>query len=542
MSLFTKATSKAHKPMRKGVFFVPFTLLLVTLIFGAVDSEGFSNVLDNLLNFCFQHFGWLINFSSFLWVVLLIGLMFSKWGKVKLGGKDAKPTMSTFHWCAITLTSGMAIGIAFWGVAEPLLHYSNPPAALGIEPSSAESAVWGLKTAMHHWGVTPYAIYLLFGLAIAYAVYNKNQPMAVSSCLYPVLGEKGLKRYGGIVDALTLFAIAGGVAHSLGLGILQLSNGIAYISGIKSLATNPIVWISVAVAIIVAYTLTSYSGIERGITWMADRNVDLYVVILVFLVIVGPTYFITNAGVEALGMYISDFVSYSTWMGITDVGGNLVSDSWVASWPIFYWGIFLAYGPVVGLFLARIGYGRTIKQFILVNLFMPTIVSIIWFSIFGGSAIFLDYVQNVPLAEAVQADYSVAVYAFLEQFPLSKISMIVMMLVAAVSFITLANSMSTAVATLSTSGHTIDDPEPPAKYKIFWAIIMGGCAIVGVFAGGVQPLKIMGTLAGIPIMFLAFFCALSLILFAIDSKTDILSKIKEIFAEKKEKKKNKSTV
>lgn len=531
-----KATSKVKKPLRKGVFWVPFVFLLVTLVFGAVNSEAFSNVLNSLLNFCFDKFGWIINLSSFIWVILLIALMFSKWGNIKLGGKDAKPTLTTYNWVAITLCAGMAIGIAFWGVAEPILHYSAPPAASGIEPYSVDAVVFAVKTAFHHWGVTPYALYLIFGLGIAYAVYNKNQPMAVSSCLYPVLGEKGIKRYGGIVDAITLFAIAGGVAHSLGLGVLQLSNGIAYISGFKELASNPIVWVSVAVAIIAIYTLSSYSGIEKGITWLSNQNVRLYVVILVFLLLVGPTSFILNIGTEALGAYISDFVSYSTWMGITDVGGDLVSDSWISSWPVFYWGIFLAYAPVVGLFIARVGYGRTVRSFIFVNLFIPTIVSIIWFSIFGGSAIYLDYVKNIPLSEAVSADFSVAVYAFLEQFPLEKISMVIMFIVAAVSFITLADSMSTSVATLSTSGHTVEDPEPPAKYKIIWAFIMGGCAIIGIFAGGVQPLKIMGTLAGIPIMFISFFCALSLILFAVDSKTDLITKIKQSIAEKKKKK------
>ncbi len=508
------ATSKTHKPLRKAVFGVPCALLVATLIGGAIDSEGFSQLLTDTMNYSFQKVGWLVNFSSFAWVVLLLVLMFSKWGDVRLGGKDAKPTMSTYNWAAITLCAGIAIGIAFWGVAEPILHYAAPPASSGIEPQSVDAIMFALKTSFHHWTITPYALYLVFGLGIAYAVYNKNQDMAVSSCLYPLLGEKGLKKYGGIVDAITLFAIAGGVAHSLGLGVLQLSNGVAYISGIPSLASNQLVWIAIIVIIIGSYTLSSYTGIDRGIRWLSSQNVKLYVIILGFLILVGPAQFILDAGTEALGYFISDFVDYSLWMGISDPGdGSLAADSWVASWPVFYWGIFLAYAPVVGLFVARIGYGRTIRQFIFVNLFVPSIVAIIWFSIFGGGALYLEYAEGVNLSEAVLADASVAVYAFLENFPFSTITMIVMFLVASVSFITLADSMSTSVATLSTSGHTADDPEPPAKYKVIWGVIMGGSAFIGVLAGGVTPLKIIGTLAGFPILIIIILAGISLVLF-----------------------------
>lgn len=537
-----KSTSKTKKPLRKGVFWVPFILLIITLIFGAVNSEGFSNLLTTAMNFCFAKLGWMFNLTTFIWVVLLIILMISPWGSVRLGGKDAKPTMSTYNWAAITLCAGMAIGIAFWGVAEPILHYSQPPASMGIEPSTPEAAVWAIKTAIHHWTLPAYGLYLVFGLGIAYAVYNKKKPMAVSSCLYPLLGDRGIQKFGGVIDAITLFAIAGGVAHSLGLGVMQLSNGVAYISGNASLATNKLVWFAITAAIIISYTLSSYSGIDRGIRWLSDQNVKLYIIVLVFLLLVGPAQFILDIGTQSIGAFLGDFVEYSTWMGIHDAGGVWGADSWVASWPVFYWGIFLAYAPVVGMFIARVAYGRTIREFIACNLFVPGLVSVVWFSVFGGSAIYLDAVEGAPLAEQVAADFSVAVYAFLENFPLSKITSIVMILVAAVSFVTLADSMSTSVATLSTSGHTIDDPEPPAKYKIIWALIMGGCAIVGILAGGVTPLKIMGTLAGVPILFIICLAAICLIMFATDKETEFTGFISLYRKWREKKKKEKAAV
>lgn len=520
-------TSKNPKPLRKGVFWVSFIFFVIVLAYGSINPDGFSAILNNIMTAGFATFGWAIQIVCFGGVVLLLALMISPWGSKKLGGEDAVPTMSTWKWFSIVLCAGIGIGICFWGVAEPIIHYSTPPASMGLEPYSADAAVWAIKTAFHHWTLTPYTTYLVFGLGIAYAAYNLNKPMAVSSCLQPVLGDKGVEKYGGIVDTVAVIGIVGGVSHSLGLGVMQLSNGTAYITGNDALASSKLVWVIWLVIIIGCYTLSSYSGIEKGITFLSQQNVRLYIFILIFLVITGPAQFMADIGTEALGYFISDFVGYSTWMGFNDLDGTMGSDSWVGGWPIFYYGIFLAYGPAVGIFIARIGYGRTIRSFIFCNLLGPTIVAVIWFSIFGGGAIYIDAILGKPLAEAVNADFSVAIYAFLEYFPLSKVMMIVMMVIAAVSFITIADSMSTATATMCTSGHTLDDQEPPAKMKIVWAFIMGGGAFIGILAGGVQPIKIIGTLAGFPIAVIFLVACVGLILFAMNKEWKIGFKKKE---------------
>lgn len=492
--------------IEKGVFYPPAILLGLALLIGIISPEGFAIGANAALKFTLDYFGWLYLLGTFIFFAFVLFVTVSPIGKVKLGGPDAKPELSLWNWWAIALCAGIAIGIVFWGVAEPLYHYYGPPSIAGVEAQSPGSAVAALQIAYLHWSFHPYAIYSVIGLAIAFAVYNLKQPFRVSSALYPIIGEQVHGFLGKTVDSISIFAITGGVVTSLGLGTMQLAGGLKYLIGITP---NNFIYLIIIAVVTACYTISSYTGLHRGIRILSNYNAQIFIGLMIFIFLFGPTKFLLDLGVQAFGSYIQNIVPMSFWADPYGVG-----QGWNGGWTIFYWAWWLAFAPIVGMFLARISYGRTIREFLLVNVTAPALFGILWFTTFGGAAIYLDSFKKAGIMEAINSNgVEVALYALFGNFPLSFITVPVAFITIAISFITLADSMTSTVATMTTKNLISD--EPPAGMKIFWGVVMGGLTILFLIisgAGGTKALQTSSIVAALPIVFLELAALVALIL------------------------------
>ncbi|UOQ42865.1 BCCT family transporter [Halobacillus salinarum] len=490
-----------EKKIRWNVFLPMAVLLLVTVLIGVFFPQSFYDIQTKIVNFAFINFGWLFNLTVFSLIFLCLYFGFSKYGDIKFGGKQARPIVNKWTWFAISLTAGIGVGILFWGLAEPINHFSQPPQALGIKPGTEQAGVFAISTSLNHWTLAPYAIYVLSGIAVAYAHYNLQLPYAISSTLYPLIGKRAFGITGTLVDCLTMFAIAGGMAAVLGEGVLQIGSGIGHLTG---LSTGPVLWGSLVIVITITYIISSYTGLQRGIRFLADQNTKVFLLLLLFVFVFGPTVFILNLGTQSTGYFLTHLPERFLWMSA------MKGSDWPRWWPIFNWSIWLAYAPVTGMFLARLAYGRTIREFVVVNLLLPAAFGMLWFWAFGGSAIYFDWKGDGQLWNLIhnqEGGLELSLFAFLEHFPLAVIISWLMLLTIFISFTTLADSLTTTISSLTTTGNTILDPEPPAKVKIFWGVVMGLMALLTITAGtggeitGVDAVKQMATVAGFPVLF-----------------------------------------
>ncbi|MBS4192237.1 BCCT family transporter [Bacillus sp. FJAT-49705] len=495
MKLFTN--------IRLSVFIPMSVILVLAIIIGVVAPESFYNIENAIVQFAFQNFGWLFQLSSVLFLGICIYLMASKYGKIRIGGPDAKPELSTWNWFTISLTAGIATGILFWGIAEPMTHFMDPPKELGLVPGSEAAAMFSMSQTFIHWTFSPYAMYGLAGVGIAFAVYNAKLPYRVSSVLYPVFGKRINGSVGAIVDNICLFAIVGGVAAILGVGTMQIATGLNAITGVPN---GKMTWIIIVSVIVATYIISSYTGINRGIRWLADKNTKIFIIIAIFVFIFGPMSFILSLGTQSLGHYIQDFFVRSLYLSPID------GSEWPRWWPIYYWAIWLAYAPIMGMFLARISKGRTIKQFMIMNVGVPAIFGFIWFSIFGGSAINLQ-LNGAGIWESIQKHgMEVSVFSFLEHYPLATITSLVFIITVYISIVTMADSTTTTISSLTVKSSGGRVSEAPGRVKIYWGIIMSSMAIINLLSAsgkisGIDATKQIATIAGFPILFLMFLMA-----------------------------------
>ena len=475
-----------------GVFWPPFIALLAVVATSLIADKAFLDMAKGTFNWVNNTFGWAFALATLVFVVACFVLAFSPVGNIRFGGEDAKPEFSAWNWFAMSLCAGIAIGIVFWGPAEPIYHFASPPGSLPLEPFSAASAKWAMTITFLHWTFSPYSLYVVCAIPIGLAFYNHGQPFTVSSGLYFLFGNRCHGWMGKVIDCFCLFSIACGVTVSLGWGLAQVSSGIGFLFGLES---SPFMYGICAVLIVSTYTISSYTGIKKGIRILSDQNAKIFMAIMLFVFITGPTLFILDLGVESLGEYITSFFNISLWMGAA------TDEQWPHWWSLFYWAVWMAYAPIVGLFLARLVRGRTIRQFVAVNLFAPAIFGMIWFSIFGGSAIHMQQSGTFDLwASISNKGVEYTVFAFLQQFPLSVIVIPIFLITVIISFVTLADSMTTCVAAMSTQGMTAENAEAPGILKITWGVIMGLLAYIMISLSGVDGVKMIGAIAGLPIM------------------------------------------
>lgn len=480
------------------VFWPPFILFLAAAVYSLVAYDSFTTMITNAFYWTIDKFGWLFILTAFVILVLMAVIFLSKVGSTKIGGPDSKPTMSVWNWFAISLCAGIGTGIVFWGAAEPIIHFSGPPESLGIEAFSTEAAYFAMSTTYLHWSFTPYALYILIGIPVALAYHKYNQPLLVSSSLYFIAGDKCQGTLGKVIDALCIYALCGAMATSLGGGLLQVGSGLNCVFGIP---TGVVTWTVIAIIITIAYTISSYTGLEKGIKWLSSQNTKLYIFMLIFVFLVGPTLFLLDFGVDTIGKFMSNFIDRSFFISSID------NDPWPGWWSIYYWANWMAFCPIVGLFLARISKGRTVRQFILVNLIAPAIFGIIWFAVFGGSAIYAQINGISDLAGNITANGTEsAIFAFFDTLPLGTVFSVVFLIAILASFITLADSMTSSIAAMSVVQDITEDrertEEAPAVLKIIWGVLIGIISLVMITFAGVEGFKMISNLAGFPVMFL----------------------------------------
>lgn len=463
--------------IRKPVFITMCIIYIGVIVLGLVSPEAFANAEATIVDFACSKFAWAYQ----LMTVVLIGFCFwclfsKKVGDIKLGGKDAQPVMSKWAWFVISLCGGIATGIVFWSVAEPLTHYMEGIPLFGdIAVGSSQAAKLALSTTYLHWGLGEYAYYCVAGIVIGVAVYNMKLPYRICSCLYPILGEKAMGWFGTVVDILCVFGLAGGVSASLCEGALQIGSGLGILTGATP---GKVMWMIILVALVITFILSSYTGIAKGVRFFSDANAKIYMALLAFVLFFGPTAYILNLATEALGFHVQNFPTQVLYTG----SWNMIegeADMWPAWWTVNYWSWMIAYAPLMGIFLAKVARGRTVRDFTIYNFLLPGGFGIIWFGIFGSAAISFDNANGASIYNSMcEKGTESAVFAFLENLPAAKILSAIFLFTVFISIVTLADSMTTTISSLSIKAKNAATVEPPTVIKIFWGITLSLVAFV----------------------------------------------------------------
>ncbi len=466
------------------VFWVSLVAAVLFLLWGVFFTENLSNITSAILNFVLVNFGWLYLVATTLFLFFVIYLALSRFGNIKLGKDDEEPEFGRVSWFAMLFAAGMGIGLVFWGVAEPMSHYGTPPYNLA-EPRTPNAAALALRYAFFHWGLHAWAVYAVIAVCLAYFNFRQGQGGIISSIFRPILGDRVDGPIGKVIDILAVLATVFGVAVSLGLGALQVNGGLNFLFEVPNAVTVQIIVIAI---IFVLYMISAATGIDKGIRYLSNLNMVLGVLLVVFLFVVGPTVLIIGSLVQVAGSYAASLVPMSFQQNI------FAGSTWANNWTIFYWATWIAWCPFVGTFIARISRGRTIREFVIVVLLVPTLVSMFWFSTFGALGINADRQMGGTITDTVSENVTAALFITLEQYPLAIVTSIIAMALVSVFFITSADSASFVLGSMSTGG-TLN---PSLVVKFAWGITIAAFAAVVLLAGGLDALQKVAIIAAIP--------------------------------------------
>ncbi|WP_205908788.1 BCCT family transporter [Corynebacterium xerosis] len=456
-----------------GVTVPAVGLILAIVAWGLIWPDNFANFASLALSWVVDNTGWLFVLAGTVFVFFIFGVALSKFGHIRLGGDDEKPEFSTLSWIAMMFAAGMGIGLMFYGVAEPLTFYRNGVPA--HEPNEVGTA---MATTMFHWTLHPWAIYAIVGLSIAYGTYRLGRRQLISAAFIPLIGVRNAEGFlGKLIDVLAIFATVFGTAASLGLGVLQISAGLEH----TGLVENPGTWLMLGIIIVLglAFLVSALSGVSKGIQYISNFNMIAALILAVFVLVVGPTVIILNTIPTAAGSYLSQFFEMASRTGAS---ANGTAGEWLSGWTIFYWAWWISWSPFVGMFLARISRGRTIREFVFSVVLVPSLVSLVWFAIFGGSAIHLEQIgQSIWGDGAAEGQ----LFGLLGSFPGGGIAAFVAMILLATFFITSADSASTVMGTMSQNGRLNASRPVTAMWGIATALI----AVVLLLTGGKDALN-----------------------------------------------------
>lgn len=467
------------------VLYISISLILLFLIFGFIFPEQLTGITSQLFGFITNDLGWFY-LATVLGVLLFsLYLAFSRFGKIRLGNDDDRPEYSNFSWFAMLFSAGMGIGLVFWGVAEPIFHYAQPP--MGITPSSTESAMMAFRYAFLHWGFHPWAIYAIVGLALAYVTFRKKLPCLISSTLYPLLGEKSKGPVGHVIDILALILTVIGVATSLGMGALQVNGGLNTLFNIPN---NITIQVIIIIVITVLFLISATTGLDKGIKILSNTNIIIAVLLLLFVFLFGPSVFIIDTFFVSVSGYIQNILPMSLALSPFE------KDPWIGTWTIFYWAWWLSWGPFVGTFIARISKGRTVKEFILGVVILPATFCCLWFTVFGGTALYFEIFEGIDIVATVTNDVTVGLFATLAHLPLGNIASFVATILIITFFVTSADSATFVIGMFSRQG----DLNPDNKIKIIWGAILSLMAIVLLFSGGLVAMRNTSIIMALPFL------------------------------------------
>lgn len=474
------------------IFWGPAILVVLILIWGIATPEQFAGAANQALGFVLKYFNGFLVPLTFFAVVFCLWAAFSKYGRIRLGGEDAKPKIKTVSWFAIALSSGMGVGITYYATYQPLQLFYNPPGFLENITSDEQALTYAMRFSFLEWGLHPYALYTCAGVAIAFMFYNGKRKFRISEGLYPLLGERVNGFYGNLVDSFSVFVIVAGLGASAGLAILQISQGVEYLTGVGNDLKG---WLILTIVIGGIYTLASTTGLHKLMTVFGDLNLYLYVAILIFGLIAIDPLGIIHTFWTSMGDYIQNFVSSSLYLE------PVANTGWVGNNNTFFFTWWMVFAPFSGLFLVKLAYGRTIREFILVNMILPALFVTVWFTVFGGGAILFDIHAGGTIYDLVQQmGPSMAWYALFDRLPLSGITNVVALVIVILSFITLADSMTLSLASISCRDYqdTTGETQPPRILCIFWGVIIATFAFMLLYTGGRSSIETAVVVCGLP--------------------------------------------
>lgn len=501
--------SKQKYKLHKTAFFVASAILLVEIIFGVFFQEQFGAVLNDAIYFVGDYFGWFINGLSVIAVLAALAVVLFKFGDIKIGGPDAKPDFKFHNWCFMAICGGIGCGVLFWALGEPMFHLMTPPVAAGVEAGTREAAIFAVGQAMFNWTFVQYSQYTLCGVIFALIAYNLKKSLSFGSLIECSFG-KSIPWLRTLVTIVAIFCLASGVSNSMGAGLLQLGAGF---ESIFNISQGPGIWLILAAGVGVFFIVSCVSGMSKGLKNVSTVTMILFAILLVYILFAGDAVFIGKISTEAVGNILDNFFSKITY------NNTLVpEDQWANEWTITFWNSFFIYAPVIGMFLARMAKGRTVRQFVAVNILIPSAFCIVWIGVFGGMAMNVQLNGTLDIWEMINTSgMQTTVYQVLSTLPFGNIAIVVFLAAVVCSFCTLADPMCSVLATLCVRNAQVDD-EPPKNIKILMGVIVTVIAYLLVASGGMDSVKgllnIGGLLMTIPTLwcFIEVFRQSSLIL------------------------------
>lgn len=482
-----------------SVFYMTIVLSIAFILWGALAPDNLENIFSNMQISLQAKFSWLYHLSGGIILVFVIYLALSKYGHIKLGKDDDEPEYSTFSWFAMLFSAGMGIGLVFYGVAEPMSHFFLPPYGETETPEAMNNA---LQYTFLHWGFHPWAIYALVALALAYFKFRKDAPGTISATFYPLFGHYVKGPVGIIIDSIAVLATVFGVATSLGFGATQISGGIHYLN--NDIANGFPTQFAIIIGVTILFMLSVLSGIGKGMKWISNINILLAILLMLFFLFLGPTAHLLDLFISSFGSYLYhlpkmsfDFVSFSQ-----------EGSEWFYGWTIFYWAWWIAWSPFVGSFIARVSKGRTIRQFVLGVLAVPTTFCALWFTIFGGTGVHFDILGGNSIWQAIDfgSDMDIALFATLNHLPFTMFTIILSILLIVTFFVTSADSATFVMGMQTTNGML----NPPLQVKVIWGFIQAAAATVLLWSGGLHALQSVAIVFAFPFTVILLFMMISL--------------------------------
>lgn len=480
------------------VFIVSAAITIFIALWGIISNDSFAGSANMLMQALQNNFAWLYLGVMLFFVIFSLVIAFSKFGNIRLGADDEKPEYNTISWFAMLFAAGMGIGLVFWGVAEPISHYVSP--MKGIDPQTPEAAAFSIRSCIMHWGLHPWACYAIMGLGLAFFQFRRKESALTSNLFKSILGKKRAEgAFGKFIDIFTTVLTVTGVATSFGMGCLQLCGGLEYLFSIPN---TVLTWIIVICIICVIYLLSSTSGIGKGVKILSNINLVLFTLLMIFAFLFGPTRNIILYIFNGLKDYIINFFPDS--LRLSSEGDA----SWINAWRVFYWAWWLSWAPFVGLFIARISRGRTIREFIMGVMIIPTLVSAVWFCTMGGVALNVaDAFSTEELIEMVSSPQT-ALFHIFDQYSLSMILSIIAIILLIVFFITSADSATFVLAMLTSDG----DLEPHNRKKIFWGILIAVVAFALIMSGSISVIQTISIVIAFPYLFILLLLCICLVI------------------------------
>lgn len=479
------------------IFFVSAGIIALFVPAAALLDTSMSTFFGAITTWVATYLGWFYILAVTSLLGFLIWIALSRYGVIRLGADDERPEYSSLAWFTMLFAAGIGTILMFWGVAEPISHFSNPPMG-DVQAGSIAAAKQAMNITLYHFALHTWTIFAMPGLAIAYFVYRHQLPPRISSIFYPILGQRAFGPIGWGIDVIAVVGTMFGVAVSLGLGTLQVNSGLSQLLGIANNVDTQLVIISLITA---AATVSVALGLDAGIRRLSETNIALAVILLLFILITGPTLFLLQGTVETVGAYLSALVPMAFWNQAFN------DDGWQQKWTVFYWAWTISWAPFVGIFVARISRGRTIREFVAGVLLAPVVFSILWFCVFGLSALNIELNQGGGLVGPVNDNVAVALFEFLRHFPFAELTSGLSILIVVIFFATSADSAS-LVMDMLTSG---DEPNPPARQRVFWALASGTVSGSLLALGGIDALQNVITTLGFPFCVLLVFMAYVLV-------------------------------